>query len=220
MTGMPDFELSSRYEERILEDAIQSPSLAMMRLSIEIDRQLRLILAVIGRLREYAGQSPSEALDLIAKSALRETVPPSLRETLKEFWNLRNLLVHRNNPNESLAIRSVDYGLRIVRMIQSIPRPSFVVIKTVIIFSDTACSVPRPDVRGVILDHRGPNGESFGRHIHPSRRAYLEGQSVSWEWNLGGESWGETWYRDPNSGEIRSAWGASLEFLGRPLDEV
>jgi hypothetical protein len=105
-------------------------------------------------------------------------------------------------------------------MLQAIPRPAFVVVKTVVIFSDKGCSILRPDVSGVILDHLGPHGQDFGKHIHPSRRSYLDGQSVSWEWNLGGEGWGESWYRDPVSGEIRYAWTESLEFIGRPLEEI
>jgi hypothetical protein len=66
---MPNLGIPLGFEEKILEEAIQSPSIAMMRLSLEIDRQLRLILAVIGRLKEYFGQSPSDALDLIARHA-------------------------------------------------------------------------------------------------------------------------------------------------------
>ena len=187
---MPEFELSSKNEEKILLDAIQSPSIAMMRLSIEIDRQLRLILAAVGRLKEYSGQLPTEALDLIAKSAPQDSIPPSLREILNELWSIRNAIVHGSKQREGLVMRSVDYGLRILRMLQAIPRPAFVVVKTVVIFSDKGCSVLRPDVSGVILDHLGPHGQDFGKHIHPSRRSYLDGQSVSWEWNLGGEGWG------------------------------
>jgi hypothetical protein len=192
----------------------------MMRLSIEIDRQLRLILAVVGRLREYAGQSPTEALDLIAKSTTEDKIPPSLRETLKAFWEFRNLVVHGGRSREGFAMRSVDYGLRILRMLHSIPRPSFIVIGVVYIFSDNTCTTVRSDVQGVLLDHLGPNAENFGSHIHPSRRDYIVGQSVSWEWNTAGEGWGESWYREPKSGEIKYAWTESLEFIGRPLDEI
>jgi hypothetical protein len=217
---MPDFEVSSKSEEKILAEAIHSPSVAMMRLSIEIDRQLRLILAVVGRLREYSGRAPTEALDLIAKSAAKDSIPPSLREILNEFWSLRNEIVHGRNAHEGFAMRTVDYGLRILRMLQSIPRPAFIVVKTVVVFSDNTCSIARSDVGGVILDHLGPNEQDFGHHIHPTRRSYVEGQSVSWEWNLGGEGWGESWYRDPRSGEIKYAWTSSLEFIGRPLEEI
>jgi hypothetical protein len=192
----------------------------MMRLSLEIDRQLRLILAVIGRLKEYFGQSPSDALDLIAKSIAGNFIPSELRDTLNNFWDLRNVVVHGGRANDNLSMRSVDYGLRILRMLETIPRPSFIVVAIVIVFSDAACSVPRQDVSGVILEHLGPNGEQSGQHIHPSRKNYSQGQSVSWEWDLTGGGWGNTWYRDPKSGEIKSAWGESLEFIGQPLELI
>src|SRR5580692_871446 len=112
---MPSLELSPGYEEKILEEAIQSPAVAMMRLSLEIDRQLRLILAVIGGLGDYVGQSPNQALDLIVLN-IHAPVPPELRDTLNSFWDLRNRVVHNRGSKEGIAMRSVDYGLRILRM--------------------------------------------------------------------------------------------------------
>jgi len=216
---MPSIELAPGYEEKILEEAVQSPAVAMMRLSLEIDRQLRLILAAIGRLRDYTGQSPTEALDLIAKSDDRAPTT-ELRETVKAFWDLRNSVVHGTGSQQGLAMRALDYGLRIHRMLRAIPRPTYIVSSTVFLFSDKECRILRNDVRGVLLDSFGSKGESQGRHVHPSRREYVPGKSVSWEWDLGGQGWGETWYRDPNSQEIKYAWTDSLEFIGRPLEEI
>jgi hypothetical protein len=213
-------DLSTQFEQKILEEAIQSPATAMMRLSLEIDRQLRLILAAIGRLKEYSGESPTEALDIIARGIDRKNIPSALQETLRSFWDLRNEVVHGGGSRERFAMRALDYGLRILRMLQSIPRPSFIVVSVVPIFSDPACQHMRGDARGVILAHLGPNGEDYGRHIHPSRRVYVDGQSVAWEWDLSGKVWDETWYRDPESNEVKPAWGGSLEFVGRPLDEI
>jgi hypothetical protein len=217
---MSSLELSPGLDEKILEQAIQSPAAAILRLSFEIDRQLRLILAVIGRLNDYTGPSPNDALDLIAMSNVKPGIPPALRDTLRNFWDLRNLLVHGRETGEGLAMRSVDYGLRILRMLQAVPRPSFVVIESVKVFSDAACTIERPDVSGIILEHLGPNNENYGRHIHPSRKNYVQGQSVSWEWDRTGYGWGKTWHRDSESGKIKSAWGESLEFIGRPLEAL
>jgi len=216
---MPSLELSARFDEKILEEAIQSPAVAMMHLSLEIDRQLRLILAAIGKLGDYVGQSPNQALDLIAIH-MNAPIPPEVRDTLNDFWNLRNRVVHGPDSKQRDAMRSVDYGLRILRIVQSIPRPSFIVLRVVPVFSDSTCGVPSHDVSGVILEHRGPNGEIEGPHVHPSRKGYNQGQSVSWEWDRTGEGWGKTWYRDPDSGEIKLAWSQSLEFIGRPLEQI
>jgi hypothetical protein len=217
---MPSALLTSGFEEKILEETIQSPSVAMMRLSLEIDRELRLILAVIGRLKDYTGQSPDEALSLIAMNIEGSAIPLELQDTLRNFWDLRNEIVHRDSLHNGLAVRAVDYGFRILRMLQSIPRPSYLVVANVFVFSDKNCNVPREDVRGVILESLGSKGESHGRHIHASRKDYVRGQNVSWEWLLGGPVWGETWYQDPESGQTRLAWTEAIEFIGRPLEEI
>ena len=217
---MPKLELLPGFEKQILEEAIQSPAVAMMRLSLEIERQLRLILAVIGRLKDYTGQSPTEALDLIAMSNEGSAIPPELRDILENFWDLRNSIVHGARSHHVIAMRAVDYGLRILRALQAIPRPSFIVAARVPLFSDRYCQTLRDDVWGVILEHWGAKGENFGRHTHPSRKKYIEGGSVSWEWALNGPGWEETWYREPQTGETKLAWSESLEFVGRPLDQI
>ena len=63
---------------------------------------------------------------------------------------------------------------------------------------------------GAITDYR----------IFPTTRDhYKKGMRVSWEWN-GSLKWGDTWYRDPESHEIKHAWSASIEFVGRDLDTL
>lgn len=214
-------ELPYGFETAILEEAVQSPSVAMMRLSIEVERQLRLILAATGQLQKYTGQSPTEALDLISKTMDEGSVfPKALRGTLEGFWGLRNDVVH-GHVGQHLTIRAVDYGLRILKMLHSIPRRSYIIVDASIpVFSDPVGRTLREDVRGVILKTMGPHGGIEGFNVHPARRVYSVGQSVSWEWDLRGPGWGETWYRNPPLGEIKLAWVGSLEFIGRPLEEI
>jgi hypothetical protein len=214
---MTPLELPYGFETAILEEAVQSPSVAMMRLSIEVDRQLRLILASTGQLQKYKGQSPTEALDLIAETM---SVPQALRGTIEGFWHLRNDVVH-GNVGQHLTIRAIDYGLRILKMLHSIPRRNYIVTDASMpVFSDPEGKNLRPDVKGVILKTVGPKGGIEGFAIHPARRVYSVGQSVSWEWDLRGPGWGETWYRNPPLGEMKLAWAGSLEFIGRPLEEI
>jgi hypothetical protein len=218
---MPLSELpSSDFETQILEESITSPAVAMMRLSLEIDRQLRLILAVIGRLQNYNVFEPLQALDIIVKNTTGNTVSTELRDTVANFWELRNAVVHGGRSRQALTLRAVDYGIRILRLVKAIPRPSFVVIESLLLFSDDRCSNPRPDVKGVFLESRDAQGKIHGRGVYPSRRDYTKGQSVSWEWDTNGPGWLETWYRDPDSGDIKYAWSESLEFIGRPLEQI
>jgi hypothetical protein len=210
-------ELPFGFETAILEEAVRSPSVAMMRLSIEVDRQLRLILAATGQLYKYTGQSPDEALRLIAELM---TVPEALRGTLETFWNLRNDVVH-GHVSQHLTIRAVDYGLRILKMLHSIPRRSYIVTdSTIRLFSDPEGKSIRADVHGVTIKTLGPHGGVEHIRVHPTRREYLSGQNVSWEWALRGPGWGETWYESMPFGTVTFAWSASLEFIGRPLEEI
>jgi hypothetical protein len=213
--------LPSQFENAILEEAVHSPSVAMMRLSLEVDKQLRLILASTGQLQKYTGQSPTEALDLLAQAMDESSVfPQSLRGTLESFWKLRNEVVHGGRVRQQLAIRAVDYGLRILKMLHAIPRRSYIVVYSTPLFSDAEGKHPRPDVHGVMLQSVGPRGGIENLRVHPTRKNFLPGQSVSWEWDLNGPGWDESWYRDPTMGEIKHAWGGSLEFIGRPLEEI
>lgn len=207
------------FEQQLLEEAAASPVVAMMRLTLEIDRELRKLLAVAGNLSRYQGEVP-EAIGLLEQtkgfSPQRE-----LKDTLTQFWSLRNQIVHYQVP-ENLALRALDYGLRILRMVKSIPRHSYVVYKSgITLYEDRACSRAREGVRGVILESLSADGESLGRQIFPTTKSYVPGESLSWEWDLHDEkSWGETWYRDPDTMEIKSAWGESLEFVGRDLNDI
>ena len=115
-------------KQSILEEAVQSPSVAMMRLSIEVDRQLRLILAATGPAEGLHGpvahrsaRPHSQKLWMSPQSFLK-----SLRGTIESFWSLRNDVVH-GHVGQHLTIRAVDYGLRILKMLHAIPRRSYIV---------------------------------------------------------------------------------------------
>jgi len=206
-------------EQQILESAAQSPKLALMKLSLEIDRELRKLLASTGVLRSYTNQSVPAAIALLEQ---RVRMPADIKLAVSEFWSIRNAIVHAEVEDASIPLRALDYGLRILRMLRSISRPSYSVVHAnVPLYSDKDCQTPRIDVRGVILEGRGPDGTITGTHIHPSTRQYQVGESLSWEWNYENtRGWGDTWYRDPDTLEVKHAWSEAMEFIGRPIDQV
>jgi len=214
------------FEQQLLEEWLASPVATIMRLTLEVDRELRKLLAVTGRLGQYQGEMP-EAVDLLQKG---DSLQPhrELRDSLAQFWSLRNTVVHGQPLSGNLALRAFDYGLRILKMIKSIPRHSYVVVRANIpVYANSACNPPaREDVRGVILETFSAEGESLGKQIFPTTKTYSPGESVSWEWNLQNKKgWGPSWYEelDPNEPSrrtIKSAWDESLEFVGRNLNEI
>ncbi|MGD0270538.1 MAG: hypothetical protein ABSB14_15840 [Candidatus Sulfotelmatobacter sp.] len=217
--------VTATFEQQILEEAAASPVVAIMRLTLEIDRELRKLLAATGNLSQYQGVLP-EAIGLLERANGIE-LPRELKDTLTQFWSLRNHVVH-SQVSEHMALRALDYGLRILKMVKSIPRYSYVVVRADIpVYANSACNPPaREDVRGVILETFSPEGKPTGRHIFPSTKTYSAGESVSWEWNRQNEKgWGPSWYQepdpnDPSTRTIKSAWGESLEFVGRNLEDI
>jgi hypothetical protein len=123
-----------------------------------------------------------------------------------------------------LAVRAIDYGLRILSILESIPRPKRVVRYAGIpVYEDNACLRKYQGISGVILESFSSDGASHGLNIFPSGLQYSVGDEVTWEWNQGDSArrWGAAWYRNPTKdNEIESAWGESLEFVGRPLSAV
>lgn len=220
---MEPFDMKA-FESEMLQDALRSPSVALMRLSLEIDRQLRLLLAVVGGLSRYDSSNPVLALDVLSKLA-GVNIPAELRSTISDFWGLRNSVVHAGGVHsDGLALRGVDYGLRILRILISIPRPTYVVrYSDVPLYKDKNCDHQYGGVLGVILESLSADHVSYGLHIHPSTLKYSVGDEVTWEWKLGGseDGWDETWYRNPAKGnQIELAWSGSLEFRGRKLSAV
>jgi hypothetical protein len=217
--------VTANFEQQILEEAAGSPIVAVMRLTLEIDRELRKLLAVTGNLPEYTGELP-DAIRLLEKGDILK-LPKELRDTLTQFWSLRNHVVH-GQSSDHLALRALDYGLRILRMVRSIPRHSYVVVRSNIpVWANSVCKPPaRGDIHGVILDTFSPDGECLGRQVLPTSRTYSPGESLSWEWNLQNKKgWGPSWYQetdpdDPTKREIKLAWKESLEFIGRDLNDI
>lgn len=217
--------VTAGFEQHLLEEAATSPVVAIMRLTLEIDRELRKLLAAAGNLAQYDGEFPKAIALLEGGNALQ--LPRELKDTLTQFWTLRNQVVH-SQVSDHLALRALDYGLRILRMVKSIPRLSYVVVRADIpVWPNATCTPPaREDVRGVMLETLSPEGESTGRQVFPTTRRYLPGESVAWEWNLQNrKGWGQSWYqeqdpKDPGKRTIKPAWDESLEFIGRNLNEI
>ena len=88
------------------------------------------------------------------------------------------------------------------------------------IFIDPLCKTLITNAKGIILETESPGGITKSFRIFPTTRAHFQkGKRVAWEWSFE-LTWGPTWYKDPNTHEIKKAWDSSTEFIGRHLDEV
>jgi hypothetical protein len=135
---------------------------------------------------------------------------------VREFRDVRRRIVHGSDVSGHEVLRAIDLGSSILQALRRVPREVHVVVAPSVESSRTK---PR-DVRAVLLestnlvDRRPGSPRAF-----PTRRDYKKGQTVSWEWKFD-TIWDESWYRDPDTGQIAYAWTSSAEFDGRPLKSL
>jgi len=191
-----------------------SPKLAVVMLAAEIEREVRTLVATRGHLR-------GRRLLPLHQELERLGVPPHLIAAVRKFWDVRNRLVHGYAATDDEAVRGVDLGLSILATIRSVPRETNVIYHPgVELFSDEAGTRPVPEARGAVLETTNSDGTKKTHRVYPTTRTdYARGKQVSWEWNPA-RTWGETWFKDPDSGNIKYAWRESMEFVGRHLEEV
>jgi hypothetical protein len=201
---------------RILDQAKNTPKLALIALAAELEKQARQSLAVRGLLKDRRHVTISEALQ-----ELRFGFPPNLAGSVRLFLDVRNKILHGGTATDDDALSALDSGLTILRTLDALPKETNVVYHPgVDIFSDKDCLTRIADAKGVILETTSAEGGVKKFRIFPTTRSHFQkGKAVAWEWNMQ-KRWGKAWYKDPDSGVIKVAWDQSAEFVGRHLDEV
>ena len=204
---------------KILEEASRSPKVALMLLSAELDRAVRELLVSLGGERRSRPLSLRKGLEELAQ---RTSLPGDTLRALDQFSEVRNLIIHGGGQvSNDEILRAIDSGLVILKAVKAIPHESHTVHQENLdVYSDSECRQLREDCKGVLLQSLSAGGAITEYRVFPTTRVqYRKGMRVSWEWNLDHE-WGNTWYRDPESNEIKLAWSSSLEFAGRDLDRL
>jgi hypothetical protein len=131
---------------------------------------------------------------------------------------MRNRLIHGYGATDDEVLRAIDSGITILKALRALPRsPNIVYWPCAELFSDPEGKNRLEGVCGVMFETRGPTGDHL---IFPTKRKdYQRGQRLSWEW-YAGKVYGETWYKVPDSGEIKRAWLGSAEFAGRDIEDL
>ena len=209
--------IEARFEEArttILSTATSDPALALGMLASHIDRELREIVYSQGEIGTLQRYTRPYAIAVLKRRGL---FSEPMMFAIEYFTYIYNHLNHSVDVDKSILQATVDSGIRIYEALLNIPRGVHVVqYADVPLYSDAQCANRISDANGVILI----SGDRLGkqtRHIFPTRgRSHTRGTPLTWEWNSN-HRWGKTWYRDPDTGEIKVAWDASLEYVGRPL---
>lgn len=204
--------------DRVLEEAGRSPKAALLVLSSEVEKETRQLVASLGLLKGRHNVSFQQAFqDLNAWAAM----PVYVTASVKAFRDLRNKLVHGHDASEDDVLRAIDSGIMILRALRSVPKEMNLIHHPgVVVYADDTCTASIEGVKGVILETVSPGGASKHYRIFPTTKTYYrKGMRVSWEW-ASEHRFGEAWYRDPDTGEVKYAWTSSFEFVGRDLDAL
>ena len=210
---------SNTVTQEVLMMAVSSPTAALIQLAGSLEREGRRLLATTGHLLEIRPQSSLLQIAAVLERATQ--MPRGSLDAFRTFADIRNRVVHgRGNVSDDEIRQAIDSGLILLRALLSVPRERNVVYHPgVPIFGDEELKHQLPGF-GVILETTSPGGVVVNHRIFPTTRTHFwKGMEVTWEWS-GDHSWSEAWYSDPDSGETKVAWSASMEFTGRNLDDV
>lgn len=208
----------SDIESQVLREAAQAPKIALMLLSSRLEREVRELLASMGVMPRGNVQSFRE---LVRSLHERGSLPHSLAGAVDHFSTVRNQIVHGHAGKDDDVIRAIDSGLTILRAIHAIPHETNIVhAPSVDIYSDAEGRDLRTNVKGLVLETTSPGGAQKNLRVFPTTRTHFEkGRRVAWEWNSDVVV-EESWFRHPDTGNLEYAWGQSMEFVGRHLEDV
>ncbi|MDL5599353.1 hypothetical protein QS468_42035 [Bacillus subtilis] len=202
----------------ILDEASRSPKIALINLGGLIENTAKKALAISGSPKSLDGIS---VIDAVKKLSIRHGgLPGDILESLKLFMDVRNKIIHSREATEGDVISAIDSGLTILRTLRSIPIRQYITLHPNIpLYSDPDCKILRPGT-ALIMEIVGPGGFKKTRDIYPTTRTdYVKGQKLTAEWNIK-TVFDQCWYIDPESGDKKSDWLSSAEFVGRPLDSI
>jgi hypothetical protein len=212
-------------EREILREASRSPKVAVILLAAEIESEARKLVAVFGlspRIGRGPGRPNSSSLTRTSRIlADRGSIGEATTSAIRQFQAVRNEVVHGvGTVSESEILRAVDSGLTILRALRSIPHERYTVeLPNLPIYIDESLTQEFDGYCGAVIRVETPSGAEHTRifPVRPGR--YVAGQEVGWDWSFK-KILPRAWYRDPETGEARTAWDESAEFAGTPLDAL
>jgi hypothetical protein len=116
--------LNTDVESTILDLAARDKYSALLRLGIEIEKQLAVILRAQGTEIPRKGISWSDTIQSLHSGGI---ISAAMEQALMEFRGVRNRVIHatREGPvSEQLASSAIDSGLRIYRLLKATPLPN------------------------------------------------------------------------------------------------
>lgn len=150
-------------------------------------------------------------------------IPNNTSSSLNVLENERDRIVkYQGEEKPSSAEGAIIAGIQILRVLYALsPQQNIVEYAGLKIYKDSSCKeqvsgVTGVMIRSVLIDKVGPPRYA----VFPTTRTdYEKGERLTWKWDLS-RGFGEAWYRDPNTNEIKKAWDSSALFIGGNIDTI
>jgi len=203
----------------VLNEAASSPKAALLLLASEIERETRELLVAFNLMGDRPYMPLRDAIGTLEQDGV---LPPHVRTSVERFWVVRNGLIHGRGVSDDAVLRAIDSGITILRALRAVPRERHTVVHPGLeVYADPQGQKIREGVKGIILESRGPDATVMlvRRMFGTSKDHFQQGKRVTWEWNHERRH-DESWYRDPDTQEMKRAWTGTLDFVGRHLDDL
>jgi hypothetical protein len=183
----------------------------------DIDRRLRQLLGH-GSQPLYQSHSMQRNLEILNEWG---SLPSYLMSHVSPFLNIYSQASIGVDLDLKILSSAIDSGITILKIIQAFPySPKVVYHPGVKIYSDKEGTQVRDRVKGVLLEVTSPNGSLKTLQIFPTTCTHLMKGKEVLDCMNDNQVWEESWYRDPDTNEVKQAWIWSLEFIGRHLDDL
>jgi hypothetical protein len=204
---------NTNVEAHIADLAAKDKQAALLRLSVELEKELFVLHGQLGLRNETKGVLSFR--QLVSHLRRHGAINTETEISLLEFREVRNQISHAATLYPaSILTSAIDSGIRLLRVIRGVPRERYTVVDpAVVIYSDDRCENQIAEYVGVMLETTRVDGTKH-RQIFPAGRSFKHGEIVGWDWDTK-TRFGPAYYHDHESGQCREAWSASMAFIGK-----
>jgi hypothetical protein len=180
----------------------------------QIRVELIMLAGNAGRLKRIAPWSEYRIPELVSYLRSANVLPEPLIQAISTVLAMRNSAAHTQ-----VVDPAADLALDALQTLRSIHR-DYVRVRhsDVVLFRDQSLTSPH-DRRGVMVVQVDEAGTVQEPQVFPRSTEFHDGRFVTWSWDMERVSQDEAWYRDPDTGRVKMAWGAAATFAGREYPE-
>ncbi|MGH7717790.1 MAG: hypothetical protein ACREON_02945 [Gemmatimonadaceae bacterium] len=200
--------------QEIIALSSRAPRSALLRLSEALERDIRVFAHATSAPLRAEFISPREAAGLLVRAGV---LPAPVGESLAQFWDLRNTVIHGAEASESDLFRLIDSGLELLRTVRRIPAEVITVLDPGFpVYHDEGCTQEFVNIKGISLLYHAPGMEMVRIWGVAKDRTFTRGTHVTKEWDCDRKH-GPAWYIDSASSARKQAWTGICEFVGKPI---